>query len=93
MDGVEAFVAVDVKKQQRVVLFTTPTCSWCRRAKQYFRQQGVRFKEVDVSRDVRAAKDMQRMSGQMGVPVILIGSNRPIVGFDKGTIDRLLGLR
>ena len=42
---------------------------------------------------MKAAKDMQRMTGQMGVPVILIGSNRPIVGFDKNSIDRLLGLR
>lgn len=85
-------MGAETAKQQRVVLFSTPTCSWCRRAKQYFRQQGVRFKEVDVSRDQHAAKDMQRMTGQMGVPVILIGSNRPIVGFDKTTIDRLLGL-
>lgn len=79
-------------KQPKVVLFTTPTCSWCRRTKQYFREQQVRFKEVDVSRDQRAAKDIVRMTGQMGVPVILIGS-KPIVGFDKAQIDRLLGLR
>ena len=79
-------------KQPRVVVFTTPTCSWCRRTKQYFREQHVRFKEVDVSRDARAAKDMQRMTGQMGVPVILIGS-KPIVGFDRPQIDHLLGLK
>ena len=79
-------------KQPKVVLFTTPTCSWCRRTKQYFRDQNVRFKEVDVSRDQRAAKDIVRMTGQMGVPVVLIG-NKPIVGFDKNQIDRLLGLR
>jgi glutaredoxin-like YruB-family protein len=83
----------ETKKQPRVVLFATPTCSWCRRAKQYFKQNRIRFKEVDVSRDQRAAKDMQRMTGQMGVPVILIGSNKPIVGFDKSTIDRLLNIR
>lgn len=78
-------------KQKKVVLFTTPTCSWCRRTKQYFREQKVRFKEVDVSRDQAAANDIRRMTGQMGVPVILIG-NKPIVGFDKSQIDRLLGL-
>ncbi|MCB2199605.1 NrdH-redoxin [bacterium] len=78
-------------KQKKVVLFTTPTCSWCRRTKQYFREQKVRFKEVDVSRDRAAANDIRRMTGQMGVPVILIG-NKPIVGFDKPQIDRLLGL-
>ncbi len=74
---------------KRVVLFTTPTCSWCRRVKQYFRENGVRFKEIDVSKDERAGKDMVRMTGQQGVPVILI-NNRPIVGFDKPQIERLL---
>jgi glutaredoxin-like YruB-family protein len=74
-----------------VTVFTTPTCSWCRRAKQYLTQQRVRFREVDVSRDPSAARDLVRMTGQMGVPVILVG-NRPIVGFDKPQLDRLLNL-
>lgn len=77
--------------QPRVTVFTTPTCSWCRRAKQYLTQQRVRFREVDVSRDPSAARDLVRMTGQMGVPVILVG-NRPIVGFDKPQLDRLLNL-
>ncbi len=77
--------------QPRVVIFTTPTCSWCRRAKQYLQEKKVRFKEVDVSRDQAAARDLVRMTGQMGVPVILVGS-RPIVGFDRAQLDRLLTL-
>lgn len=77
--------------QPRVVIFTTPTCSWCRRAKQYLQEKKVRFKEVDVSRDDTAARDLVRMTGQMGVPVILVGS-RPIVGFDRAQLDRLLNL-
>ena len=79
-------------KQPRVILFTTPTCGFCRAAKQYFRQRGIRFKEVDVSRDAAAARDMQRRSGQMGVPVIDIGG-KIVVGFDRAKIDRLLGLK
>lgn len=75
----------------RVVVFTTPTCSWCARAKSYLRAQNVRFKEVDVSRDARAARDLVRRTGQMGVPVIEI-DGRPIVGFDQAKVDRLLGL-
>ena len=77
--------------QPKVVLFTTPTCSYCRMAKAYFNQHRVRFTEIDVSRDQRAATDMVRRTGQSGVPVILIG-NRPIVGFDKPQINKLLGL-
>jgi glutaredoxin 3 len=79
------------KKQPKVILFTTPSCSYCRAAKKYLRQRGVRFKDVDVSRDSRAAKDMVKRSGQQGVPVIDIGG-KVIVGFDRNKIDRLLDL-
>ncbi len=79
------------EKQKKVLLFTTPTCSWCRRAKRYFRDKNVRFKEIDVSRDPAAARDLIRWTGQMGVPVIRIGSEF-IVGFDQPKIDRLLNL-
>jgi glutaredoxin-like YruB-family protein len=79
-------------KQPKVLIFTTPTCGWCKRAMAYFRANNVKFKQVDVSRDPVAARDMQRMSGQMGVPVIKIG-NQVIVGFDQQKIERLLGLK
>ncbi|HED11671.1 MAG TPA: NrdH-redoxin [Desulfobulbaceae bacterium] len=78
--------------QPKVVLFTTPTCSFCTAAKRYFREKRVKFREVDVSRNPSAAADMQRRTGQMGVPVILI-NNRPIVGFDKPKINQMLGLK
>ena len=79
-------------KTHKVIVFTTPTCSWCRRVKDYFRQKGIRFREVDVVRDQSAARDMMRRTGQMGVPVVLI-DNRPIVGFNKEKINALLGIR
>ncbi len=61
------------KKQPRVILFSTPTCTYCNLAKKYFRQNRVRFRDVDVSRDQAAARDMVHRSGQMVVPVIDIG--------------------
>jgi glutaredoxin len=60
-------------------------------AKKYFREKGVRFKDVDVSRDSAAARDMMRRSGQQGVPVIDIGG-RIVVGFDRVRIDKYLSL-
>ena len=78
-------------RPHRVIIFTTPTCSWCRRAKTYLNQNKVPFREVDVSRDPAAARDLVRRTGQMGVPVIEI-DGKPIVGFDQSKIDRLLGL-
>jgi len=79
-------------RQKRVILFTTPTCGFCKSAKLYLRQKNIRFKEVDVSRDAQAARDMQRRSRQSGVPVLDIGG-RIVVGFDRPKIDKLLGLR
>ncbi len=79
------------KRQPKVIVFSTPTCSFCNAAKRYFREKKIRFTDVDVSRDQRAARDMQRKTGQTGVPVILI-NNRPIVGFDKPKINRMLGI-
>lgn len=78
-------------KPHKVLVFTTPTCSWCHRLKTYLGERRVSFREIDVSRDQRAAQDLVRRTGQMGVPVIEI-DGRPIVGFDKTRIDKALGL-
>lgn len=80
------------KKFPRVILFTTPSCSYCRMAKKYLREQGIKFKDVDVSRDQTAARDMVKSSGQQGVPVLDIGG-KIVVGFDRLKIDHYLGLR
>lgn len=76
----------------RVIVFSSPTCVWCTRAKNYLRSRGVPFREVDVSRDPIAARDLVRRTGQMGVPVIEV-DGRPIVGFDQAQIDNALGLQ
>ncbi len=79
-------------KQSKVIMFSTPTCSFCNVAKRYFREKNIRFTDIDVSRDSQAAADMQRKTGQTGVPVIMI-NNRPVIGFDKPKINQLLGIK
>jgi glutaredoxin 3 len=79
------------KKNKRVIVFSTPTCTHCNHAKRYLRERGIRFRDVDVSKDPVAARDMVRRSGQQGVPVIEIGG-RIVVGFNRAEVDRLLGL-
>ena len=81
------------KSQPKVVIFTTPTCRYCVIAKRYFREKNIKFTDVDVSRNQQAAADMKRRTGQQGVPVIAIGNNRPLVGFDKPKINRLLNIK
>ena len=84
-----SYAAPDVP---RPVIFSTSTCSWCRRAKRYFRERGVSFKEINVERDPAAARDLVKKTGQSGVPVIKIG-NAWIVGFDIERIDKELARR
>ena len=74
-----------------VKIYSTPTCPWCSKAKRYLKNNGIPFRDVDVSKDPQEAEAMVRKSGQMGVPVIEIGSEI-IVGFDRQRIDRALGL-
>ncbi len=80
------------KRQKRIIVFSTPSCPWCRKVKSYLKQNGFKFKDIDVSRDQRAARDMVRKTGQQGVPQLWI-DNYPIVGFDKAKIDRILNIK
>lgn len=72
-----------------VTIYTTPTCGYCNKAKQYFREKRVPFTEHNVARDLRRADEMVRKSGQMGVPVIDV-HGKIIVGFNQPEIERAL---
>jgi len=77
--------------EKKVKVYSTPTCPYCIRAKQFLKENAIGFEDVDVSRDDDAAQDMIKRSGQMGVPVIDI-DGEIIIGFDKERIKRALGL-
>jgi glutaredoxin-like YruB-family protein len=79
------------KPQKRVTVYSTPTCSWCNTLKTHLKKNGIRFTDLDVSKDQNAASEMQRKSGQMGVPQTDI-EGQIIVGFDKTRINNLLGI-
>lgn len=82
-----------MEQTAKVIVFSTPTCSHCNNLKRYFKEKNIRFKDIDVSKDSTAAKDMQnRTNGNTGVPVVLI-NNRPIIGFDKNKINTLLNIK
>ena len=76
----------------KVVMFSTSTCSWCRRAKRYFKEHRIPCKEINIERDPQAARDIVRKTGQTSVPMIKIGSSW-IVGFDKERVERELARR
>lgn len=74
-----------------VKIYSTPSCVYCRLAKDFFRQNGVDFSEYDVAEDDERAREMIKKSGQQGVPVIDI-DGKIIVGFNKPEIRSALGL-
>lgn len=72
-----------------VKVYSTATCPYCKTAKDYLSSKGIAYKNIDVSEDAAAREEMVKISGQMGVPVIVI-DNQVVVGFDKDKIDALL---
>lgn len=75
-----------------VKIYSTPTCAYCKLAKEFFQQNGVVYQEVNVIADQAALKEMVEKSKQMGVPVIDI-DGQIIVGFDKERLSAALGLK
>lgn len=76
---------------KKVTVYSTPTCPFCIRAKQFLRDNNVQFEDIDVSRDQDKAQEMIQRSGQMGVPVIEI-EDEMIIGFDKDKVRQALGI-
>ncbi len=77
---------------KRVLVYSTPTCPYCVRAKQFLKDNNIIFEEVDVAADQKAAEEIIKKSGQMGVPVLDI-EGEIIVGFDKDKIKQSLGMQ
>ena len=71
-----------------ITIYTMPTCPWCHRAKAWLRDKKIRYKEVDVSTDKKGLEEMVRISGQTGVPVILVGTE-VIVGFNESRLNEI----
>jgi len=74
---------------KKVVVYSTPTCPYCKRVKDYLTQKDVAFSDYNVAEDREKAKEMIDKSKQMGVPVIVIDSD-VVVGFNQAKLDSLL---
>ena len=75
-----------------VKIYTTNHCPYCKMAKEFFKAHNVKYEEVNVEEDQKAAEEMIEKSGQMGVPVIEI-DGKLIIGFDKKAIETTLKLK
>lgn len=74
---------------KNITIYSTPTCHFCNLAKEYFKDHGVEYTEHNVVGDAERQKEMIELSGQMGVPVIVIDSE-VVVGFNQPRIAEML---
>ncbi len=80
----------------KVTVYSTPTCPWCKKTKEFLEGNNVKFSDIDVSSNQEEAQKMIAKSGQMGVPVTAIekddGSEEIIIGYDEKAFKNELGI-
>ncbi|TSC78433.1 MAG: glutaredoxin-like protein [Parcubacteria group bacterium Gr01-1014_33] len=75
-----------------VKIFTTPTCTYCRMAKDFFQKNNIQYEEKNVAIDAAARDEMITKSGQLGVPVIEV-DGKIVIGYDQGKLRELLAIK
>jgi len=80
------------KKQPSIRVYSTLTCPYCVTLKAFLDEKGFKYEDINVGEDQKAADEMIKKSGQMGVPVVDI-DGQIIIGFDKEKISQLLNIK
>ena len=76
----------------KIKIFSTQSCPYCVTLKQFLKEKGFEFQDIDVSKNEKELEEMIKKSGQMGVPVVDI-DGQIVVGFDKEKIVKLLNIK
>ena len=74
---------------KKIVIYSTPTCPYCHRTKEYLSQKNISYVEHNVAVDREAAREMIQKSKQMGVPVIIV-DDEVLVGFNQARLESML---
>ena len=75
---------------KKVNVYSTPTCPWCHRLKDWLKAHKIQFNDLDVAENEEARNEMLEKSGQMGVPVTIIDDEKVIIGFDEDALKKEL---
>lgn len=76
---------------KHVSIYSTPSCTYCKMAKDFFKEKGILYEEFDVASDSAKRSEMIAKSGQLGVPVIDVEGS-VLVGFNKEALSKALGI-
>ena len=77
--------------ENNVTIYSTPTCHFCHMAKEFLTEKGIAFTDFDVSMDATKRREMIELTGQLGVPVIVV-DGAYMVGFDPDKLGGKLGI-
>jgi len=77
---------------QKVIVYSTPSCVYCKMAKDFFTKNNVEYNDYNVAQDDRAREEMIKKSHQLGVPVVDIGGEI-FVGFDQAGFKKALNIK
>ena len=80
-------------ENKKVIIYSTPTCIYCRLLKDWLNEKKIVFTDYDLSSDVEKREEAIKKSGQMGVPVIVVDGKEVLVGFDQTTLSHVLGVQ
>ena len=80
---------------KEILIYSTPTCHFCTMTKDFLKEKGIVYTDINVSEDAAKRQEMIEKSGQMGVPVIVVKDGEHedvVVGFDEERLSKLLGV-
>lgn len=74
-----------------IKIYSTPTCGFCKQAKEFLTENNVAFEDYNVAVDAEKRNELVEKSGQMGVPVIDV-DGKILIGYDRVTLAKLIGI-
>lgn len=81
-----------MNEKKTVKVFTTPVCPYCYTLKEFLKEKGIEFQDIDISKDEKAMEELIQKTGKMEVPILEI-EGELVIGFDKTKIVNLLGIK
>ncbi len=77
---------------KKVIVYGTPTCHFCHAVQEFLKSKNVDYEYINVAADREKLQEMVDKSGQMGVPVVQVGDDEMVVGFNQAKLSELLGI-
>ena len=75
-----------------VKVYTTPTCPWCKKVKQFLSDNGIKYQEMNVAEDKAAREEMANATHQLSIPATLI-EGEVVIGFNEKALKEKLGIK